>query len=79
MDVEDSESKDSGGSATGTGKKGAVEPSTKTRKNWYIHSPWLHIYLYSVTCRVGTKGTDATHAAHEKGKGHTHIPFCLED
>ncbi|GJW53577.1 hypothetical protein Tco_0097662 [Tanacetum coccineum] len=67
MDVEDSKSEDNGDSTNGTGKKGAVEPSAKKRKNCCGSG------------RVGAKGTDATHAAHEKGKGYTHIPFCLDD
>ncbi|GJV08197.1 reverse transcriptase domain-containing protein [Tanacetum coccineum] len=37
MDVEDSESEDSGDSANGTGKKGAVEPSAKKRKNRTVY------------------------------------------
>ncbi|GJT60042.1 reverse transcriptase domain-containing protein [Tanacetum coccineum] len=67
MDVEDSESEDSGDSDNGTGKKGAVETSAKKRKN------------RCGSGRVGAKATDAIHAAHEKGKGYNHIPFCLDD
>nr|GEY21200.1 hypothetical protein [Tanacetum cinerariifolium] len=38
MDVEYSESENSSDSANGTGKKRAVEPSAKKRKNRYIHA-----------------------------------------
>ncbi|GJU39519.1 hypothetical protein Tco_1192476 [Tanacetum coccineum] len=64
MDVEDSESEDNSDSANSPMKKGAVEPSAKKRKNCCNSG------------RVGVKGTNAT---HEKGKGYTHIPFCLDD
>ncbi|GKA93874.1 hypothetical protein Tco_0815860 [Tanacetum coccineum] len=67
MDIEDSESEDSGDSANGTWKKGAVEPSAKKSKNCCGSG------------RVGVKGTNATDAAYEKGRGYTHIPFCLDD
>ncbi|GJW91895.1 replication protein A 70 kDa DNA-binding subunit C-like protein [Tanacetum coccineum] len=38
MDIEDSKTEDSSNSANAKGKKGAVEPSAKKRKNRYIHS-----------------------------------------
>ncbi|GKD63421.1 replication protein A 70 kDa DNA-binding subunit C-like protein [Tanacetum coccineum] len=75
MDVEDSESEDSGDSANDTGKKGSVEPSAKKRKNRVEFTDSDANSRYG-SGRVGTKGTDAT---HEKGKGYTHIPFCLDD
>ncbi|GJU19514.1 hypothetical protein Tco_1152856 [Tanacetum coccineum] len=78
MDVEDSESEDSGDSDNGTGKKGAVETSAKKRKNRVEFTNFDE----NASCgsgRVGAKATDAIHAAHEKGKGYNHIPFCLDD
>nr|GEU31594.1 hypothetical protein [Tanacetum cinerariifolium] len=38
MDVKDSKTEDSSDLTNATRKKGAVEPSAKKRKNWYIHS-----------------------------------------
>ncbi|GJU70583.1 reverse transcriptase domain-containing protein [Tanacetum coccineum] len=78
IEESDSESEDSGDSDNGTGKKGAVETSAKKRKNRVEFTNFDE----NASCgsgRVGAKATDAIHAAHEKGKGYTHIPFCLDD
>ncbi|GJZ55676.1 hypothetical protein Tco_0610869 [Tanacetum coccineum] len=78
MDVEDSDIEDSGDSANGKGKKEALQPSDKKKKNRYIHSPWLLNVSYG-SGRVGMKGMTATHFAKEKRKRYTHIPFCLAE
>nr|GFA03623.1 hypothetical protein [Tanacetum cinerariifolium] len=62
MDVEDSDTKDSDDLASGTGKKEALQPYDKKRKNMYIHYP-----CYG-SGREGAKGTDATHSPMEKKK-----------
>ncbi|GJW72188.1 reverse transcriptase domain-containing protein [Tanacetum coccineum] len=67
MDVEDSDTEDSGDSANGTGKKEALQPSDKKRKNRVKFDDSDADVSYG-SSRVGAKGTTATHSPMEKRK-----------
>ncbi|GJX15723.1 nucleic acid-binding, OB-fold protein, partial [Tanacetum coccineum] len=76
MDVEDSDTEDSGDLANGIGKKEALQPSDKNRKNRVEFDDSDADVSYG-SGRVGAKGMDGTHSPTEKRKRYTHIPFCL--
>ncbi|GKB65975.1 nucleic acid-binding, OB-fold protein [Tanacetum coccineum] len=78
MDVEDSDTEDSGDSANVKGKKEALQPFDKKKKN-QVEFDDSDANVRCGSGRVGGKGTTATYSAKEKRKRYTHIPFRLAD
>ncbi|GJY43866.1 DNA helicase PIF1, ATP-dependent [Tanacetum coccineum] len=74
--AEERKNQDSGDLANGIGKKEALQPSDKKRKNRVEFDDSDADVSYGLG-RVGAKGMDATHSLMEKRKRCTHIPFCL--